>query len=113
MGERSFGKLGFDAVVIGFIIFVVTFFGSMRLGWPDISNNLTVFGFVVPDIINNLTVLGFVILIVGIVLAIVGIITDDLREKAVNALIAGICFLIVVIGLIIIYDIIGEILSPY
>lgn len=92
MGESLYGKFGTDAVIIGFIIFVITFFISMTFGW------------LMPDIINNLTVLGFIILIVGIVLAIVGIIKDDLREKAIRALIAGICFLIVGIALIIVFD---------
>ena len=47
-----------------------------------------------PEIINNLIFLGFIILIGGIILAIVGIIKDDLREKAIRSLIAGIIFLI-------------------
>lgn len=92
MGESLYGKFGFDAVIIGFITFVITFFVAMTFGW------------LMPDIINNLIVLGFIILIVGIVLSIVGIIKDDLREKAIRALIAGICFLILGIALIIVFD---------
>ena len=92
MGESLYGKFGFDAVIIGLIIFVITFFVAMTFGW------------LMPDIINNLIVLGFIINIVGIVLGIVGIIKDDLREKAIRTLIAGICFLIVGIALIIVFN---------
>jgi len=69
-------------VVIGFVLFIITFFISATFGW------------LMPEIINNLIFLGFIILIVGIILAIIGIIKDDLREKAIRSLIAGIIFLI-------------------
>ncbi len=92
MGESLYGKFGFNAVIIGFILFVITFFISMTFGW------------LMNDIITNLIVLGFVIIIAGIILAIVGIIKDDSKEKAIRSLIAGICFLIVGIALTIVFD---------
>lgn len=92
MGENLYGKFGFDAVKVGLIIFVITFLVGVMFGW------------LMPDIINNLIVFGFIITIVGIVLAIVGIIKDDLREKAIRALIAGICFLILGSALIVLFD---------
>ena len=82
MGESLYGKFATDMVVIGFVLYVITFFISATFGW------------LIPELINNLIILGFIILIVGIILAIVGIIRDDLREKAIRALIAGIIFLI-------------------
>ena len=57
-----------------------------------------------PEIINNLIILGFIILIGGIILAIVGIIKDDLREKAIRSLIAGIIFLILGIVLSVFFE---------
>ncbi len=92
MGESLYGKFGFDAVIIGFIFFVITFSISMTFGW------------LMPDIINNLIAFGFIILIVGITLAIAGIIKDDLKEKAIRTLIAGICFLILGIALIVLFN---------
>ena len=92
MGESLYGKFGFDAVIIGFITFVITFFVAMTFGW------------LMPEIINNLIVFGFIITIVGIVLGIAGIIKDDLKEKAIRALIAGICFLILGSVLIVLFD---------
>jgi hypothetical protein len=92
VGENLYGKFGFDAVKVGLIIFVITFLVGVTFGW------------LMPDIINNLIVFGFIITIVGIVLAIVGIIKDDLREKAIRALIAGICFLILGSALIVLFD---------
>ncbi len=97
MGESLYGKFGFDAVIIGFLILIITLFVSMGFGW------------LIPDLFNNLKVLGFTILIIGIILAIVGIIKDDLREKAIRTLIAGICFMIVVIGLNFVID---TVISP-
>ena len=60
--------------------------------------------YVTKFMINNLIVFGFIITIVGIVLAIVGIIKDDLKEKAIRALIAGICFLFLGSVLIVLFD---------
>ncbi|MBY8992698.1 MAG: hypothetical protein KGD58_18280 [Candidatus Lokiarchaeota archaeon] len=94
MGESLYGKFGTDMVIVGFILLVITFFVSIM------------FGFLLPEsTINLFFVLSFLVLIVGIVLGIVGIIKDDLREKAIRALIAGICFLLVGIALIILYNI--------
>ena len=92
MGESLYGKFAFDVVVIGFILFIITFFISATFGW------------LMPEIINNLIVLGFVILIGGIILAIVGILKDDLREKAIRSLIAGIIFLILGIVLSVFFE---------
>jgi hypothetical protein len=92
VGESLYGKFGFDAVIIGLITFVITFFVAMTFGW------------LMPEIINNLIVFGFIITIVGIVLGIVGIIKDDLKEKAIRTLIAGICFLILGSVLIVLFD---------
>ena len=99
VGESLYGKFGFDAVVIGLVIFVITFFVAATFGW------------LMPDIVNNLIVFGFIITIVGIILAIVGIIKDDLREKAIRALIAGICFLIFGSVLIVLIDLYFSILQ--
>ena len=94
MGESLYGKFGTDMVIVGFILLVITFLVSIM------------FGFLLPEsTINLFFVLSFLVLIVGIVLGIVGIIKDDLREKAIRALIAGICFLLVGIALIILYNI--------
>ena len=93
MGESLYGKFGTDMVIVGFILLVITFFVSIM------------FGFLLPEsTINLFFVLSFLVLIVGIVLGIFGIIKDDLREKAIRALIAGICFLLVGIALIILYN---------
>ena len=92
MGESLYGKFGFDIVTAGFIILFTAFFVSMTFGW------------LMPDINKNLIVFGFIILIVGITLAIVGIIKDDLKEKAIRSLIAGICFLILGIALIVLFN---------
>ncbi len=92
MGESFYGKFGFDIVIAGFIILFTAFFVSMTFGW------------LMPDIIKNLIVFGFIILIVGIILAIAGIIKDDLKEKAIRSLIAGICFLILGIALIVLFN---------
>ena len=92
MGESLYGKFAFDLVVIGFILYIITFFISATFGW------------LMPEIINNLIVLGFIILIGGIILAIVGIIKDDLREKAIRSLIAGIIFLILGIILSVFFE---------
>ncbi len=92
MGDSLYGKFAFDVVVIGFVIFIITFFISATFGW------------LMPEIINNLIVLGFVILIGGIILAIVGILKDDLREKAIRSLIAGIIFLILGIVLSVFFE---------
>ena len=92
MGESLYGKFAFDVVVIGFVLFIITFFISATFGW------------LMPEIINNLIVLGFVILIGGIILAIVGILKDDLREKAIRSLIAGIIFLILGIVLSVFFE---------
>ncbi len=97
MGESLYGKFGFDAVIIGFMILIITLFVSMGFGW------------LIPDLFNNLKVLGFTILIIGIILAIVGIIKDDLKEKAIRTLIAGIFFIILVIGLNFVLD---TVISP-
>ena len=93
MGESLYGKFGSDVVIIGFIFLIITFVVSIMFGW------------LMPEsIISLLFVLSFIVTILGIVLGIVGIIKDDLREKAIRALIAGICFLIVGIVLIILYN---------
>ena len=44
MGESLYGKFGFDAVIIGFLILIITLFVSMGFGWliPDLFNNLKV-----------------------------------------------------------------------
>ncbi len=100
MGESLYGKFGFNAVKIGFILFFITFFISMTFGW------------LLPDFINSLIVLGFIILIVGIILAIVSIIKDTLKEKAIRSLIAGFCFLFMGIALIVLFNIyIGALLG--
>ena len=93
MGESLYGKFGVSMVGTGFMILVIVFFVSIMFGW------------LMPEgTINMLFGLSFLILFVGIVLGIVGIIKDDLREKAIRALIAGIIFLIVGIVLIILYN---------
>ena len=93
MGESLYGKFGTDMVIVGFILLVITFFVSIM------------FGFLLPEsTINLFFVLSFLVLIVGIVLGIVGIIKDDLREKAIRALIAGICFLILGIAFNVIFN---------
>ncbi len=93
MGESLYGKFGVNIVKADFIILVITIFVSI------------IFGFLLPEsTIIMLFVLSFLVIIVGIILGIVGIIKDDLREKAIRALIAGILFLIVGIAFIIPYN---------
>ena len=89
MGESLYGKFGIATVTSGFIILIIAFFVSMTLGW------------LMPVIVIILLALGLIINIGGIILGIVGIKKDDLRENAIRALIAGIIFLIVGILLII------------
>ena len=89
MGESLYGKFGIAVVTSGLIILIIAFFVSMTLGW------------LMPEIVIMLLALGLIINIGGIVLGIVGIKKDDLRENAIRAFIAGIIFLIVGILLII------------
>jgi len=93
VGESLYGKFGIDSVIIGLMLLVIAFFVSIMFGWlmPEISNWF--YGF------------GFLFDILGIFLGIVGIIRDDLREKAIRAVIAGICFLILGIVFIVIFEI--------
>ena len=93
MGESLYGKFGVSIVKAGFITLIISFTVIMM------------FGFFLPEsTISMLFALPLLVNIVGIVLGIVGIIKDDLREKAIRALIAGILFLIVVIVLFVFYD---------
>ena len=94
MGESLYGKFGVDIVKVGFVILVIIFFISVMFGWLLPQSTISMF-----------FALSFLVTIVGIVLGIVGIITDDLREKAIRALIGGICLLIVGIILNIFYNI--------
>lgn len=89
MGESLYGKFGITTVTSGFIILIIVFFVSATFGW------------LMPGIVIILLALGLIINIGGIILGIVGIKKDDLRENAIRALIAGIIFLIVGILLII------------
>lgn len=89
MGESLYGKFGSDVVIIGFILLIVAFFSSINLGW------------LMPTPVNIFYMGGFIIEIIGIVLGIIGIKRDDLREKAIRSVIAGIFFLIAGIGSII------------
>ena len=93
MGESLYGKFGVSIVKAGFIILIMTIIVTLM------------FGFILPGTnINMFFLLSFLVLIVGIVLGIVGIIRDDLREKAIRSLIAGILFLIVGIAFVIFYN---------
>ena len=93
MGESLYGKFGTNMVIIGLMILVIAFFVSIMFGW------------IMPEISNWLYGFGFLFDIMGIILGIVGIIRDDLREKAIRALIAGICFLILGIAFNVIFNI--------
>ena len=93
MGESLYGKFGTNMVITGFMILVMAFFVSIMFGW------------IMPEISNSLYGFGFLFDVVGIILGIVGIIRDDLREKAIRALIAGICFLILGIAFNVIFNI--------
>ena len=93
MGESLYGKFGTDMVIIGLILSVITFFVSVTFGW-----------LMPQSTISLLFALSILFTIGGITLAIVGIIRDDLREKAIRALIAGICFLILGIAFIVLYN---------
>jgi len=93
VGESLYGKFGTDMVIIGLILSVITFFVSVTFGW-----------LMPQSTISLLFALSILFTIGGITLAIVGIIRDDLREKAIRALIAGICFLILGIAFIVLYN---------
>ena len=93
MGESLYGKFGVSMVGAGFMTLVIVFFVSILFGWLMPENT-----------VNMLYGLSFLILFIGIVLGIVGTIKDDLREKAIRALIAGIIFLIVGIVMIVLYN---------
>jgi hypothetical protein len=90
VGESLYGKFAKDMVLVGFIFSVIVLVASLIGGW------------MIPQgIIFLLYLLSFMITTLGIVLGIVGIIKDDLRENAIRALIAGIILLIV--GIVFMY----------
>ena len=92
MGESLYGKFGVSVVKAGIISLFIVVFVTLMAGFFLSESNITLlFGLV------------FLIIIVGIVLGIVGTIKDDLREKAIRALIAGIIFLIMGIVLYFLY----------
>lgn len=94
MSDNLYGKIGFYLVRIGFPFLVASFFVSIMFGW------------LMPEgIFIGYYGLSIVFIILGIILAIVGIVKDDSREKAITALIGGICFLIVGISMIVLYNI--------
>ena len=93
MGESLYGKFGVSIVKAGVITLAIMFFVSIMSGF-----------FLPESTVNLFFILPFLVLTVGIVLGIVGIVKDDLRENAIRALIAGILFLIVGIALFILYD---------
>jgi len=82
MGENLYGKFGFDVALIGFILFIVNFFISFTIGLFFRQIFTLIFIFV---IFFNL---------IAIILGILGILRDDLKEKAIRALIAGVLFLV-------------------
>ena len=93
MGESLYGKFGFDMAIIGITFLIISFFVSMLFGWM-MPQNIVMWLYVVP----------FIFLILGIVLGIVGIAKDDLREKAVRTVIGGIIFVIVGIIMVVAYN---------
>lgn len=89
MGEDLYGKFGLDAAIIGLILLAVTMFIAFT------------FRLFIPDVVTLLLVFLFISNILAIILGIVGIMRDNLRENAVRALVAGIIFLIASISLVV------------
>ncbi|MBD3211362.1 MAG: hypothetical protein GF311_02050 [Candidatus Lokiarchaeota archaeon] len=82
MGEDLYGKFGLVAAKIGVMLLAITIFSAFT------------FGLFIPEIITMFLVFLYIVNILAIILGIVGILRDTLRENAVRALVAGIIFLI-------------------
>ncbi|MBD3212114.1 MAG: hypothetical protein GF311_05835 [Candidatus Lokiarchaeota archaeon] len=92
MGENLYGKFGFDVAIISLFLLVITMFIAFT------------FGVFIPDIVIMLLAFLFITDIIAIVLGILGIIRDDLKEKAIRTLIAAVVFLIGAICIVIVYN---------
>ncbi len=91
MGESLWGKFGLMLAIIGLMFVVINFF-------------MVVLSSFLPDMANMLIITGFIASIGAIILGIVGIISDDLRENAIRAVIAGIIFFIVHILILVVRE---------
>jgi hypothetical protein len=92
MGEDLYGKFGLSAALIGVILIAVTMFATFS------------FGLLIPNIMLILFMFLFLSNMLAIILGIVGIIQDNLRENAVRALVGGILFLIAGVGLVVVFN---------